>query len=75
MTESDWRRGTDDRLVKIETRLAALETQDAVSAVKLGGVETRLGKIESTLTWLVRLIIGAILMAFLAFIIGGGIAP
>jgi len=75
MTEQEWRRGTDQRLVGIETRLAKLETQDAVSAVKLENVQTRLGKIESTLTWLVRLIIGAILLAFIAFIVGGGIAP
>jgi hypothetical protein len=75
MTEQEWRRGTDQRLVGIETRLAKLETQDAVSAVQLENVQTRLGKIESTLTWLVRLIIGAILLAFIAFIVGGGIAP
>lgn len=38
-------------------------------------IESRLGKIEDTLTWLVRLIIGAMIMAILAFMISGGFIP
>lgn len=75
MTDQEWRSKTDARLSGIEMRFAKLETQDAVSAVHMGNVETRLEKIESTLTWLVRLIIGAILLAFLTVMIGGGFAP
>lgn len=73
MTEEEWRSKTDARLSHIEDRLNKAETRDAVSDVHRANVESRLTSIEGTLTWLVRLIIGAILLAVIAFALGGGL--
>ena len=72
MTMDDWRTAVDRRLAAIDRRLNQVETQNAVDEVHRTNVETRLGSIESSLTWLVRLIIGAIVLALLAFILQGG---
>jgi hypothetical protein len=37
-------------------------------------VEKRLGSIEDTLKWLVRLILSALILALMGFAIGGGLA-
>ncbi|MBE0413301.1 hemolysin XhlA family protein [Yoonia sp.] len=58
----------------IERRLIALETRNAVDAVRRDNVANRLGAIEDTLKWLVRLIIGGLLMAGLTYLVQGGFA-
>ena len=58
----------------MDSKIAVMETNDAVAKVHRENVEKRLDAIENTLQWLVRLIIGAILLAMVAFVIGGGIA-
>ncbi len=63
----EWRRS-------IEKRLQSLELRNAVDEVHRCNVEDRLGSIEDTLKWLVRLIIGALLMAVVAYALQGGIA-
>lgn len=63
----DWRRS-------IEKRLQSLELRNAVDEVHRTNVENRLGSIEDTLKWLVRLIIGALLMGAIAYTLKGGIA-
>jgi VanZ family protein len=63
----DWRR-------MIEKRLQSLELRSAVDEVHRTNVEGRLGGIEEALKWLVRLIIGALLMAAVAYTVKGGIA-
>ena len=75
MTEPEWRAGVDRKLTDIDKRLFALEKTDAVGNVNMRNLETRLDKIENTLVWLVRLIIGAILLAMIAFLVKGGFAP
>lgn len=72
MTEQEWRDKTDNRLVQIESRLNTIDTRDAVADVHRVNVEKRLTSIEGTLTWLVRLIIGAMLLAVVGFAINGG---
>ncbi|WP_439155237.1 pseudouridine synthase [Yoonia sp.] len=57
---------------QFERRLAALETRNAVDAVHRDNVSDRLGAIEDTLKWLVRLIIGGLLMAGLTYVVQGG---
>jgi hypothetical protein len=66
---------SEDRLKDIEARLMKIETTQAVSGATGLQIERRLDKIEDTLTWLVRLIIGAMIMALIAFVISGGFAP
>ncbi len=65
MTEEEYRRITDQRLV-------ALETHTAIESVHRQNVEGRLGGIEDTLKWLVRLIIGGMLLAILGYALKGG---
>lgn len=57
---------------RIEARLTSLETRNAVDEVHRGNVSDRLGAIEDTLKWLVRLIIGGLLMAALTYAMQGG---
>jgi hypothetical protein len=58
---------------QVERRLGALETRIAVDEVHRAQVEKRLGAIEDTLKWLVRLIIGALVMGLIAFALKGGL--
>lgn len=62
----DWRR-------MIEKRLQSLELRSAVDEVHRTNVAARLGGIEDTLKWLVRLIIGALLMGVIAYALKGGL--
>jgi hypothetical protein len=57
----------------IERRINALETRNAVDDVHRNNVGTRLGAIEETLRWLVRLIIGGLVMAALTYAVQGGL--
>jgi hypothetical protein len=66
LTDDEWKRS-------IEARLAALETRNAVDDVHRINVENRLTSIEDTLTWLVRLVMGAIIMAAIAYALKGGL--
>ncbi|MEJ6401697.1 pseudouridine synthase [Yoonia sp. 2307UL14-13] len=58
----------------VDRRLTALETRNAVDEVHRSNVSDRLGAIEDTLKWLVRLIIGGLLMAALTYAVQGGLA-
>lgn len=62
----------EDRFREIEARMTVIEKALAVDQVTGKGIEKRLDKIEDTLTWLVRLIIGAIILALVGFALGGG---
>ncbi len=63
----DWRRA-------IEKRLQSLELRNAVDEVHRNNVESRLGAIEDTLKWLVRLIMGALIMGAIAYGLQGGLS-
>ena len=63
----------EERIAAMESRLTQVERQLAVGAVTGQGVERRLDKIEDTLTWLVRLILGAIILAFIGFAVTNGL--
>lgn len=56
-----------------ERRLTSLETRNAVDEVHRGNVADRLGAIEDTLRWLVRMMIGGFLMAALTYALQGGL--
>ncbi|TYB90292.1 pseudouridine synthase [Oceaniovalibus sp. ACAM 378] len=57
----------------VETRLIAAETRNAVDEVHRQNVEMRLGSIEDILKWLVRLILGALVLAILGVAFKSGI--
>ena len=58
----------------IDRRIHALETRSAVEEVHRLNVEKRLESIEDSLRWLVRLIVGAFIMAGIAYALNGGFA-
>lgn len=62
----EWRRS-------IEKRLQSLELRNAVDEVHRCNVEDRLGSIEDTLKWLVRLIIGALTLSAIGYAVKGGL--
>ena len=64
---------TEERLTQVEVRLASLETQAAVDDVHRANVEKRLIAIEDTLKWLVRLVIGALILGAVTYAIRGGL--
>ena len=64
---------TEDRLTRIEARLNTLETRSAVDDVHRQSVESRLSAIEDTLKWLVRLIMGALILGVVAYALKGGL--
>ncbi|MEM1386901.1 MAG: pseudouridine synthase [Pseudomonadota bacterium] len=66
MTE-EWRRS-------VEKRLQSLELRNAVDEVHRLNVEDRLSGIEESLKWLLRLVMGALITAGLAYILAGGLA-
>ena len=63
----------DDWARLVDRRLAQLETRGAVDDVHRGNVEKRLTEIEDTLKWLVRLILGALVLGVVAFALRGGL--
>ena len=63
--QTDWMDG-------IEKRLVDLETHNAVNTVHRANVADRLLAIEDTLKWLVRLIIGALIVGGVTYVMQGG---
>lgn len=63
---------SNDWADQLERRIVALETRNAVDEVHRINVADRLSAIEDTLKWLVRLIIGGLLMAGLTYAVQGG---
>ena len=57
---------------KVEKRLIALETRNAVDEVHRLNVTERLTAIEDILKWLVRLMVGGLILAGLTYALNGG---
>lgn len=58
---------------KVEKRLIALETRNAVDEVHRLNVTERLTAIEDILKWLVRLMVGGLILAGLTYALNGGL--
>lgn len=56
----------------LKDRVSAIETGQAVNAERYNHIDGRLGKIEQSLTWLLRIVIGGIVVAVVGFLIRGG---
>ena len=56
----------------LEKRLSDLELRLAGDAVVQESMKTRIGSIEETLKWIVRLVVGAVILALLGTTMGGG---
>ena len=75
MTTDEWRQRVDGRLTDIEKRITLFERDYAVDQVHRENVEKRLNKIDSSLVFLVRLVIGSLLGAAITFALNGGFVP
>ncbi len=64
---------TETEELEIIRRLSALETRNAVDDVHRSNVSLRLSAIEDALRWLVRLVIGGLLVAGLTYVLQGGL--
>ena len=80
MTEDYWKEKVLSRLDSVEADLnqvkssvSSLHTQEAVDQVHRGNVEKRLSSIEGGVSKLTWLIITALVVALMAFIVGGGL--
>lgn len=62
----------NERLEKIETRMTVLETRVAVNAVHQANTADRLTGIEDTLKWLVRLVLGGLILGLMSYVLQGG---
>lgn len=63
---------TDD-IRDLKDRVVRLETVHAVRDERDKSISARLLSIEGTLTWLVRLVIGALILAVVGFAMNGGL--
>lgn len=58
----------EEKVSALEVRIAALETRISVAEVNIEHINRKLDKIENNTTWLLRLVIGAIVLAVLGFV-------
>ena len=88
MTTDEWRDGLlkrFDRLEKdyialradyadIREQVFSLKSEKDVARIESTNLDKRLSSIEDTLKWLSRLIVGALVLALVAFVVSGGIS-
>lgn len=60
---------------RLDQRMNDMERNHSVSDVVMDSVNRRLGNIEDSQKWVVRLIIGAILLAVVGAALNGSFAP
>ena len=65
---------TDEWAQLVDQRIARLETSNAVDEVVRATVDPRLHAIEDMLKWLIRLVMGGLIMAMVAYVVAGGMA-
>lgn len=63
----------EDRVRKLEEDVADMKTRLAVAESSIKDIKEDLSSIKSNTNWIIRLIIGAIVLAVLGFISKGGI--
>jgi hypothetical protein len=61
------------KMSTLEGRIAEIEKTIAVTSVEFISVKNDLKDITDGLSWVTRLIIGALILAVLAFVFGGGL--
>ncbi|WP_320200507.1 hemolysin XhlA family protein [Agrobacterium sp. rho-13.3] len=62
-----------DRIDVVEKRVNDLELKSAVTDERMNSIQESLGKINSDTSWIVRLIIGGIILAVMTFLVKGGL--
>lgn len=61
----------DTRIDRLEERMTNVETRLAVAESNIKDIKEDISSIKSNTTWILRLIIGAIIMALLGLIMNG----
>jgi septal ring factor EnvC (AmiA/AmiB activator) len=62
----------EQRLTKLETEVADLKTRLAIVETNIKEIYKTLDSIDNNTTWILRLVIGAILAGLLGLVIKGG---
>lgn len=60
---------SEERLVSLETRVTSLETRVAVAESNIEHINKKLDKIDSNTTWLLRIVVGVIVIAVLGLVV------
>lgn len=60
---------TESRIISLEGRVAALESRVAVTESDIKNITKTLDKIDNNTTWLLRIMISAIVVALLGLVI------
>lgn len=63
----------DNRIIAIEDRLRKIELETAAYTVKQETISEDVKEVKDTMKWLVRLIIGAIILALIGYVTAGGL--
>lgn len=63
----------DQRIERLETDMTDMKTRLAVAESNIKEIREDLGGIKDNTTWILRLLIGGLASAVLAFIIKGGL--
>ncbi|MEK0285908.1 hemolysin XhlA family protein [Caldifermentibacillus hisashii] len=63
----------DDRVTKLEYDMTDVKTRLAVAEAGLKDMKEDMQSIKNNTTWLLRLVIGAIISAVLALVLKGGV--
>lgn len=63
----------EHRIAKLEDRVTGLETRLAVAESNIKDIREDISSIKNNTTWILRLVLGAIIVASLGLIINGGV--
>lgn len=63
----------EDRVLKLENEMSDVRTRLAVAESNIKDVKEDISSIKSNTTWILRIVVGAIVSAVLTLIIKGGI--
>lgn len=63
----------EDRVIKLESDMSDVKTRLAVAEAGLKDMKEDMQSIKNNTTWLLRLVIGAIIGAVLALVLKGGV--
>ena len=66
--------GIEGRMLTQEEKLVAHQTSIAVIGQRLQSIEKDVHEMKSGITWVIRLLIGALLLALINFGVDGGLA-
>lgn len=65
----------EEQFMKLEARVSVLERNESAAMVTSANIDRRLQSIESSVKWLIQLVIGGFLTAMVALLMEGGILP